>query len=322
MTFSRSDVPEHLIIRITQQSDPVSAVTEDDAWRALDAYPQVVAVGPVFGLAELDPAAPGVPSPRHWRLLTLGDTAPQAARDALSARLERLARESDDRAAREKYTAAAHRVAREGADEVTVAAGHRYRVVRAEQFARMGPDGPEPPRPTDPDAAATGDGHRVPARTTGFVLDPAAPTGPSDGLLRLELLPVAPAAGEVPERVRAEAAMAVQTHPGGVLLPTEFAVAEEVDGRWQTLSGSNPSPQSARDALAHYFRHLLPDTLRPGEEARARYGQAADRLDAERCDEITVLGRRFRVVRVEQLVRVGHDGPEPPRGCDDGRRTE
>lgn len=39
------------------------------------------------------------------------------------------------------------------------------------------------------------------------------------------------------------------------------------------------------------------------------YATAADQLDAERADELTVAGRRFRVVRVERLVRIGPDGP-------------
>src|SRR5437899_1528516 len=109
MTFSRGDVPEHLTIRITQQSDPVSAVTEDDAWRALDAYPRVVVLGPVFGVAERpvrpgpdDAAPPSGAAPQdgsdgHWRVLSLGDPAPQGARDALGGHLRRRAKGSRDR---------------------------------------------------------------------------------------------------------------------------------------------------------------------------------------------------------------------------------
>jgi hypothetical protein len=280
MTFSRSDVPEHLTIRITQQSDPVSAVTEDDAWRAVDAYPEVAVVGAVFGFAE-----PG--SGGHWRVVALGRRTPQDARELLGAHLRTMAVDSGDPGERARCSAAARRLELGDTDEVN-AGDLRYRVIRAEQFVRTGPEGPEPPRPTDLDPVAPGAGRRVAARTTGLVLDPGAATGLSDGLLRLELL----SAGQAP-----------RTHPGGVLLPTEFAVAEEVAGAWQPLTGSSPSPQSARDDLADYIRRVAP-------------AASTDRLDAERPDEIAVLGRHFRVVRVEQLVRVGPDGPEPPRPSD------
>jgi hypothetical protein len=52
------------------------------------------------------------------------------------------------------------------------------------------------------------------------------------------------------------------------------------------------------------------------EETRAEYGRLADRIDAERCDEIVIDGCRTRIVRVERLVRVGPDGPEGPRPSD------
>jgi len=46
------------------------------------------------------------------------------------------------------------------------------------------------------------------------------------------------------------------------------------------------------------------------------YGAAADQLDAERADDLAVVGRCFRVVRAERLVRIGPDGPEGPRPSD------
>jgi Family of unknown function (DUF5954) len=51
-------------------------------------------------------------------------------------------------------------------------------------------------------------------------------------------------------------------------------------------------------------------------DQRAVYAEGADRLDDERADELTVAGRRFRIVRVERLIRVGPDGPEGPRPSD------
>ncbi|AEW93045.1 MULTISPECIES: DUF5954 family protein [Streptomycetaceae] len=307
MTFSRGDVPEHLTIRITQASDPVSAVTEDDAWRALDAYPEVVVVGPVFGLAELPAHRDGC---RHWRVIAAGEPSARSARRRLHAHLLRLAEDAAAPADRAAYAAAAEPLAGGAADEVAAGA-HRFRVIRADAYARTGPDGPEPPRPTDPDGAPAGQGHRAPDRTAGFVIDPAAATGPSGGLLRLELLPLVHPPGRVHEDVRADADRALATHPGGVLLPTGFSVAEETGGRWRTLSCPGAGPQSARDHLARYVRAL------PGGSG-GEYEAAARRLGAERCDEVRVCGRRFRVVRVEQLVRVGPDGPEPPRPSDAG----
>jgi len=46
------------------------------------------------------------------------------------------------------------------------------------------------------------------------------------------------------------------------------------------------------------------------------YAAAADELDAGRRWELEVARRRFRVVRVERLVRIRPDGPEGPRPSD------
>lgn len=122
--------------------------------------------------------------------------------------------------------------------------GTRYRVVRVERFIRLGPDGPEPPRPSDPDPG----------------------TGVGEGLLKFDLTQVVLKAGAAPPDRRGDSLRAVETHPGGVPLPAEFAIAEcGRDGQWKPYSGSAPSPQAAR---------------------------------------------------VEQLVRIGPDGPEGPRPSD------
>ncbi len=49
---------------------------------------------------------------------------------------------------------------------------------------------------------------------------------------------------------------------------------------------------------------------------RARYAEAADRLDAEQSCELTVEDRLLRIIRVERAVRFGPDGPEGPRPFD------
>ncbi|MBT2405176.1 MULTISPECIES: DUF5954 family protein [unclassified Streptomyces] len=61
----------------------------------------------------------------------------------------------------------------EPVDEVT-AAGTRYRVVRADEFLYSNAEGPEQPRPTDPEPADRGWGIRTrdPEPDTGFVIQP------------------------------------------------------------------------------------------------------------------------------------------------------
>jgi hypothetical protein len=44
--------------------------------------------------------------------------------------------------------------------------------------------------------------------------------------------------------------------------------------------------------------------------------QAAERMDYEAIDEITVLDTRYRVVRADRFIRSGPAGPEPPRPSD------
>ena len=51
-------------------------------------------------------------------------------------------------------------------------------------------------------------------------------------------------------------------------------------------------------------------------EEVAAYRRAALRLEQERLHQVRVAGRRFRIVRVETAVRIGPDGPEPPRPSD------
>jgi hypothetical protein len=290
--------------RITEPADI-------EAWRARKEYPStLVAGGPVFGVAR-ERAEGG------WELLPYfaGQT-PQDARDELGAHLRTLAREAlragRDAGARE-YTAAAGRLDEEAVDELTVR-GRRYRVVRAERFIRMGPDGPEPPRATDPDPGGPGDPAAATDPAAGLVV--AAGTDAS-AVVTAELLAAMGRDGRVPDQVAEDARRAAHTHPGGVLLPATFMTAERKGGTWQPVSaGIAPTPQAARDGLATHLRVVVPwqKELTAGE--REVYRLAADRLDAERRDELDVAGRHFRIVRVERLLRTGPDGPEGPRPRD------
>lgn len=190
-------------------------------------------------------------------------------------------------------------------------------MVRADRSIRTGPAGPEPPRPSDGDPGQPGRANEVADPAAGFVIDPVIATGMSEGILKLELLDGIPKEGTVPEQVRDDAVRAARTHPGGVLLPPAFTTAELVNGKWGPAeAGTSPTPQGARDGLAACLRVTIPWQLDLGPQERAVYAAAAGQLDAERADELAVAGRRFRVVPVERLVRVGPDGPEGPRRSD------
>jgi len=65
-----------------------------------------------------------------------------------------------------------------------------------------------------------------------------------------------------------------------------------------------------------YFREYVPTWEKPGPQVCAAYAAAADLLEREQASEITAAGRRFRISRIERLVRMNSGGPEPPRPSD------
>ncbi|WP_190022768.1 DUF5954 family protein [Streptomyces hiroshimensis] len=306
-------VPGYRQIRMAAPDAPVAALADEEAWRAREAYPEILGGGgPVFGVVREREEG-------GWQVLThIGDRAPQDSRDTMAALFRRAARdaeESGDGTAAQEYGAAAERLDWEVLDEMTVRGG-RHRVVRAEQFIRTGPDGPEPPRPCDPDPAGPGRSHEVPDPVEGMILDTLTATGMSEGILKAELLSLVQGPGTAPPDVRADSLRATATHPGGVLLPAAYMIAERSGGRWEPVTTGCPTPQAARDALTMDLRVMAPVLRRLDEKEREEYARAADRLDAECGPEAEVAGRRFRVVRIERLVRIGPDGPEGPRPSD------
>jgi hypothetical protein len=314
VTDFRDQVPAYQTVRMTVPKTPVAALADTEAWQARGAYPQVhFAGGPAFGVAhEREDGG--------WELHPyFGAPAPQDARDGLRPYFARRGAEAEaagDRRAARKWLAAAGRMDREAVDEIAVL-GTRYRVVRADKFVRTGPLGPEMPRPTDPDPGEVGWACRVPDPAAGFVIDPVIATGLSEGILKLELLAAVRPRGTVPDEVREDSLRAARSHPGGVLLPAAFVAAELSRGHWRPLSiETEPTPQGARDWLVGHLRITVPWELNLGPAERAVYAEGADRLDDERADELTVAGRRFRIVRVERLIRIGPDGPEGPRPSD------
>ncbi|KUL55365.1 PE-PGRS family protein [Streptomyces sp. NRRL F-4489] len=307
-------VPAYLTFRIAPQEGPIAAFADQEAWQAREHYPDLLGVGmPEFFYAtERDTGG--------WELCEYGAAEPQPARDSLGSHFRRRAKEAEDagdaQAAR-TWMAAALRMDHEVIDELRVR-GERFRIVRASKFIRMGRSGPEPPRPSDPDPAEVGEAYRMPSRTKGFIVDPYISAGMSESLLKLDLVQFVGVAPGAPPEVCEDAVRAVENYPGGVLLPAVFMVSERVDGRWkaQTPAASDSTPQQARDGLAAWLRVMAPFRFKLSDEKRAAYARAADVLDAKRSNTLCVDGRRFRITRVERLIRIGPDGPEGPRPSD------
>lgn len=291
-------------------------VAELEARSALDAYPGLVWGGVTFTCLERVDG--------RWRILAAGFDRPQEARNHL-AHLFLMAADHDRRAG--EYRAAADVLDWEPRNEMTVA-GRRFRIGRIERSVRVGPDGPEPPRSTDPEGTVAG------RRSIGFIHANAL-TGTAAAVLRYQLHNRIPeSAGD---QARADARDALARYPRLVLLPAEFGVAEEIEGRWRPrLAETEATPQAARDSLTGFLRPtrfectlLNPelrenfarmqewiDSRRPDPRVCAEWERAADLIDREHLNEVRVAGYHFRIIRVDQVVRVGPDGPEPPRPSD------
>ncbi|WP_329101040.1 DUF5954 family protein [Micromonospora sp. NBC_01699] len=311
MANDGTQVPDHLLIRIEQRDDPVSAVSEDDARNRSVAYPTIMWGAPVFGSAE---EVGG-----RWRILRLNADAPQHARDGLASHFRKLFSETpqtpEHAAERAECEVAYELLDWEVVDELT-ANGRRYRIIRAQPFIRMGPNGPEPPRPTDPDPYRPGQAERHTSQMDGFVIDPTASTGLTDGLVRMEMISAAYEPRTVPEDVHADSRRALTTHPNVVLLPVGYTVGEYVAGRWRPRPVTYATPQAARDAESFSMADIPRDENTPLEEFIAAYSRARAAHRPPRTDDFEVRGVPCRVTRIETFVRVGPDGPEGPRRSD------
>jgi hypothetical protein len=312
MVNPMDEVPAYLTIRMTALADPRAELADVQAWQARESYPAILSAGrPLFGVAREREEG-------GWQLCTGLEVQPQQARDTLGCLCRGIVQEALDAGDEELHrsaSAAVHRLDWEKADEVE--AGSRYRVVRVERFVRSGADGPEPPRSTDLDDVEHRDLSRDLDPARDFVLDPLTPTGMSEGILKTDLLQLVPAQNEFPDGMREDALRAAGTHPGLVLLPAAFTVAERVGDHWRPTGLVDVgTPFRARDLLSTTLRVSDPVELGLSPAERAVHAAAADRLEAEQPDELTVAGRFLRIVRVERMVRFGPDGPEGPRPFD------
>ncbi|MER5371037.1 DUF5954 family protein [Streptomyces sp. NPDC002722] len=305
--------PNHLVINVKHREDPVSLVTEADAFAASRTYGNIVVRGPLFGVAEQRRGE----RPR-WRLLTDMDTGyPQDARDALNSHLWFKAKDkTDDPKERRALLDAVARLETEPVNELTVG-DTRYRIVRADEFARTGEGRLEPPRPTDVDTEGWDMSAHTPSTTKGFVVDHAAAVGLTEGLERMGLVPVSYTSERFPPDVLADSQRALRTHPGLVLLPVVFRVMEREEKSWSMASSQQPTPQDARRSLVYCLKTFLPLTEELDEREAAVYARAADAFARRlRPNELNVRGRRFEIARIERMMRVGPAGPEGPRRSD------
>ncbi len=276
-----------------------------EALRAQRTHPATLWFGPSYGVMELTDAG--------WLMSGMNDPTPQSARDGLGWWFRVQARRrSTDPADREDFWEASALLERERRNELTVA-GRRFRVVRADRFFRYGLTGPEPPRSTDSDTVVSPE-HGIFVKFTAGLLGPSET--PGSAALLGERWEAVPRGTMVPPDVTRDAQRALTAYPKIVMLVPRFAVTEEKDGHWPAQTSAITSPDEARRTLATYFREIVPVMLKPTEAELAAYRHAADRLERECVHQIRVAGRRFRIIRVETAVRVGPDGPEPPRPSD------
>ncbi|MFC4907783.1 DUF5954 family protein [Actinomadura gamaensis] len=296
MTTGDGDAGGRLFPEDLDRVDPVAAVMLADACRAINAYPELRVVGALFTAAER--------VERGWQVVTPCDPVPEGARELLADHLGDRAALTGGPDGRDLLAAA--RELRIGARDEVRAAGRTFRIVRIEQLVRSGPDGPEPPRPSDLDPRPTV--RRVAPRPYELLDDDRLPPDMAASELLCQLLDAAAHAGAEP---------ASEAFLTPLPMNPAFAVAERAGGSWRPTGRLHDSPRAARDSLAVYFRHVVPAVEDPGEDERAAYTAAADLMaDGTRRNGIEVAGRRFRIVRIERITLMGPDGPEPPRPTD------
>jgi len=308
-------MPGYDHINVVADLDPGAALRDIELGERIRDYPKLLPAGsPDFGHA--------VQSGTEWRICAAGASDPSAARYSLAFDLRRDAaeREKDPETARAMRAAADRLDPEEGEqlpkDEWEIG-DCRYRVIRMERFALIGHRTMEPPRGCDDTLQGDSD------PLDGYLLDPRAPVGQWEAQLRLNLVGFIALSSTAPDSIRTEARHAILTHPGILLLPPSFTVVEVKDDAWEPLTGGD-RPEEARRRLARHFGDVMPrfrefqgDPVPPAE--RAQWAEASKRIEATTDHTFTVMGREFRILRISRMLRLGKDGPEAPRPCDQER---
>ncbi|MFE9439947.1 DUF5954 family protein [Streptomyces sp. NPDC006602] len=242
---------------------------------------------------------------------------PQMARDGLQSHLCFTAKDDTaDPAVRRELLATVAVLEREPVNEVE-ACGVRYRVVRGDEFARVGDGGLEPPRPTDPErrsgpgSATHGTCH--PGTSTSSWIRPHGKPGRQHvetGVAGVRVHGARFLAG-----VRADSERAVATHPELVLLPTGFGVVEGNKHGWLPCGTLVATPHDARRLLYGGPAEVWALLYQFDHTKKARYAKPAEEALGG-ADEFQVADRVFRICRVERMLRTGPNGPETPRPSD------
>lgn len=309
-------MPGYDHINLVADLDPVAAIRDGEIGERIREFPKLCPAGsPDFGYA--------VQHGTEWRIGCIGAYDPAGARHSLAGGLRQAAeREPDPKLVKDMLRAAGRLDPEEGeqlAKDEWEIGDRRYRAIRIEKFTLIGNRMMEPPRPTDFALSGTD------SLLRDHLIDPRAPAGQWEAQLRLNLVGYLPKPSSVPEEIYTQARHAIRTHPGVVLLPPTFTVVEVIEegATWEPLTGGS-DPCQARSHLAGYFTELLPrlrefqgDPASPAEIAE--WKEAAEQIEASGGHRFTALGRRFRMIRISRMLRLGRDGPEAPRPCDQDR---
>ncbi|WP_128984609.1 DUF5954 family protein [Streptomyces roseicoloratus] len=300
---------------LVRSGDPVAWVTEADAVESAMRYPGLAVRGATFGVVARDVGDDG-----PWRIVEpVRCGMPQEARDCLQSRLFFRAKDdTDDPAVRRELIAAVKVLERKPVDRLDVL-GVRYRVVRADEFTRIGDDGLEPPRPTDPEPVFRVWEGDIPHRSPddGALLAPDRSRGPMSEALRFGMRSFSYTGARYPAAVRRDSERAVVSHPDVALLPVAFGVVEREGSGWLPHGSLLATPHEARQALYDMMVDFWPHMYKWDDAQREPYRRAGELFRAAgRADKARVAGREFRICRVERMVRFDPDGPEGPRPSD------
>ncbi|GAA2596423.1 DUF5954 family protein [Actinomadura fulvescens] len=307
-------MPGYDHINLVADLDPVAAVRDEETGERIRRFPKLIPAGsPDFGFA--------IQTGTQWRIGCTGACDPSGARYDLARHLRTKVEWQKDPGVVRAMRAAADRLDPPEGEPSSMdeweLGEHRYRIIRIEKFTLINQGVMEPPRVTDSDCPETD------AQLRDHLIDPRAPAGQWEAQLRLNLVGYIPRPGDVSDEFMAEARQAIRAYAGVVLLPPTFTVLEIAGTKAKPITGGN-DPREARDHLAGYFTDLLPGLREfqgdPATDAElAEWRHAAEQIKATNGHDFSVLGRRFHTIRVSRMLRLGRDGPEPPRHSDQER---